>query len=146
MTPKQRIQNHDSQEYMAKKKAEIDLSVKIKKHRERLGLSQRELAEKMGVLQPTITRMESGESGIHSTTLKKFCDVVGLEIDFVPREKTKEDLLFEKGFVFNPYTPKQGMYVNYKLSKIMPVSLLCVLSLRQLQKWIDGELELGAIN
>ena len=75
--------------YMKKRQAEIDLSVKIKMHRERLGFSQRELAEKMGVPQPTITRMESGESGISSTTLEKFCEVTGLEIEFVPDTKEK---------------------------------------------------------
>jgi transcriptional regulator with XRE-family HTH domain len=79
------LQNPEAKAYISKRHAEIDLSVKIKKHRERLGLSQRELAEKMGVPQPTITRMESGESGINSTTLEKFCEVTGLEIDFIPK-------------------------------------------------------------
>jgi len=92
-TAKERIIEHlnspDAKIYISKRKAEIDLSVKIKMHRERLGLSQRELAEKMGVPQPTITRMESGESGINSTTLEKFCEVTGLEIDFVPDTKER---------------------------------------------------------
>jgi len=92
-TAKERILEHlnnpDAKAYISKRKAEIDLSVKIKMHRERLGLSQRELAEKMGVPQPTITRMESGESGINSTTLEKFCEVTGLEIDFVPDAKER---------------------------------------------------------
>lgn len=92
-TAKERILEHlqapEAKAYISKRHAEIDLSVKIKKHRERLGLSQRELAEKMGVPQPTITRMESGESGINSNTLEKFCEVTGLEIDFIPDTKER---------------------------------------------------------
>lgn len=92
-TAKERILEHlntpEAKAYMSRRQAEIDLSVKIKMHRERLGLSQRELAQKMGVPQPTIARMESGESGINSTTLEKFCEVTGLEIDFVPDSKER---------------------------------------------------------
>ncbi|MEI6728963.1 MAG: helix-turn-helix domain-containing protein [bacterium] len=78
------LQDPEAKAYISKRQAEIDLAVKIKMHRERLGLSQRELAEKMGVPQPTITRMESGDSGINTSTLEKFCQVTGLEIDLVP--------------------------------------------------------------
>ena len=75
-TAKERILEHlkdpEAKDYILRRRAEIDLAVKIKMHRERLGLTQRQLAEKMGVPQPTITRMESGESGINSGTLEKF--------------------------------------------------------------------------
>lgn len=92
-TTKQQIQEYlkdpEVQGYMSKRQSEIDLAVKIKRHRERLGLTQRELAKRMGVPQPTIVRMESGETGISSTTLEKFCLVAGLELDFIPANTDK---------------------------------------------------------
>jgi uncharacterized phage-associated protein/DNA-binding XRE family transcriptional regulator len=83
------ISDDQSQAYMAKRQSEIDLAIKIKRHRERLGLTQRQLAEKMGVPQPTIVRMESGEAGISSTTLEKFCLVAGLELNFTSANTDK---------------------------------------------------------
>ncbi len=91
-TTKQQIADENSQIYLTKRQAEIDLSVKIKMHRERLGLTQRQIAEKMGVPQPTITRMESGEGGINTNTLEKFCLVAGLELGFTPANTDKNPI------------------------------------------------------
>ena len=70
-------------------KPEFDLLREMLKARTDAGLSQAEVAERMGTKPPSITRLESSlTSGRHSpsiATLKKYADAVGchLEIKFV---------------------------------------------------------------
>lgn len=70
------------QEYYKKNHLALDLSVKIKLHREKLRMSQARLAEKMGVPQPTVARLESGETGFSTSMLQRFCMATGLRLDF----------------------------------------------------------------
>ena len=79
----------------------------IKTYRESNNLSQRSLAEKMGVPTSTISRIEIGETGITSTILGRFCDVSGQVISFNVRD---EDLL-EVFSVCN--------YIIYSLNKML---------------------------
>lgn len=70
-------------------KPEFDLLREMLKARTDAGLSQAEVAERMGTKPPSITRLESSlTNGRHSpsiATLKKYADAVGchLEIKFV---------------------------------------------------------------
>ena len=50
--------------------------------RMRAGLSQKEIAEKLGILQPTYSRLESGEgnTGLHATGL---ADLYGVSTDVI---------------------------------------------------------------
>jgi len=124
-TSKERILDHlkdpETKSYMAKRGAEIDLAVKIKMHRERLGLTQRQLAEKMGVPQPTITRMESGEGGINTGTLEKFCLVAGLELGFTTANKDKNPIEVAEYVLLRCYDILNEKYdiTILKLLKIM---------------------------
>jgi uncharacterized phage-associated protein/DNA-binding Xre family transcriptional regulator len=68
---------------IAKRTEEIEVALKIKKLRLELGLTQLELAEKMGVTQTVISRIESLEGGITTGTIAKFCKATGLELDFI---------------------------------------------------------------
>jgi uncharacterized phage-associated protein/DNA-binding Xre family transcriptional regulator len=68
---------------IAKRTEEIEVALKIKKHRLELGLTQLQLAEKMGVTQTVISRIESLDGGITTGTIAKFCKATGLELDFI---------------------------------------------------------------
>ena len=72
-----------------------DLSVRVKKAREAKGLSQSQLAERMGTQQSVIARLEAG--GITPTlpTLKRVADALGtkLTVGFdEPRKATKRQV------------------------------------------------------
>lgn len=55
------------------------------------GLSQRELAERAGVPQPTIARIEAGKQVPRADTLARILDAAGFSIDVVPKRGRGED-------------------------------------------------------
>src|ERR1700722_1440629 len=57
--------------------------------RNRAGLTQHELARKMGTAQPVVARLESGRSRPSMRTLERLADATGsrLLISFAPRSK-----------------------------------------------------------
>jgi transcriptional regulator with XRE-family HTH domain len=59
--------------------------------RNRAGLTQRELARKMGTTQPVVARLESGRSRPSMRTLEKLADATGsrLVVSFAPRAAKK---------------------------------------------------------
>lgn len=58
----------------------FELGARVKTERERLGLTQSELAEKMGTTQPTIARLEAGGVTPSLDTLHRAADALGLEL------------------------------------------------------------------
>ena len=54
---------------------------KIQAHRERLGLTQTELAKKLGVSQPAIAYWENGVRTPNVYVLKKMAEIFGCPID-----------------------------------------------------------------
>ena len=62
----------------------MTLPQQIKNTREKLGLSQRDLAKKMGVPQSTVVRIESGEMNISQATIEKFCEATNSLIAIIP--------------------------------------------------------------
>lgn len=58
----------------------FQLGARIRAERERLGLTQSELAEKMGTTQPTIARLEAGGVTPSLDTLHRAADALGLEL------------------------------------------------------------------
>lgn len=63
------------------------LGARVRAERERLGLTQTELAEKMGTTQPTIARLEAGGVTPSLDTLHRAADALELElvVDFRQR-------------------------------------------------------------
>lgn len=57
----------------------------VRRARRKAGLSQRELAERTGIAQPTIARIESGAASPRSTTLLRLLDACGYELELIPR-------------------------------------------------------------
>jgi ribosome-binding protein aMBF1 (putative translation factor) len=56
------------------------LGARIRAERERMGLTQTELAERMGTTQPTIARLEAGGVTPSLNTLQRTADALGLEL------------------------------------------------------------------
>lgn len=58
----------------------FDLGARVRAERERLGLTQTELAERMETTQPTIARLEAGGVTPSLDTLHRAADALGLEL------------------------------------------------------------------
>lgn len=59
----------------------------IRRARKKLGLSQKELGDKAGLRQGTISGIESGASSTRLETLLAVLSAVGLEFQIAPRSK-----------------------------------------------------------
>lgn len=57
------------------------LAVKIRKLREKAGLTQTELAQRMGSTQPAIARLEAGGGNPNLETLNKIATAIGYELN-----------------------------------------------------------------
>jgi transcriptional regulator with XRE-family HTH domain len=62
-------------------KLEIDVAKQIISLRKTLGLSQKELAEKLNTKQSAISRIEKGEQNISIGLLEKIADALGVEVN-----------------------------------------------------------------
>jgi transcriptional regulator with XRE-family HTH domain len=62
-------------------KLEIEVAKQIIALRKTLGLSQKELAEKLNTKQSAISRIEKGEQNISIGLLEKIADVLGVEVN-----------------------------------------------------------------
>lgn len=111
----------------------------MKEHREKNGLSQRELAELMEMPQSTITRIESGESGINSNTLAKFLKVIGLVVEFKPYdEEGKQKVLDVCNYVIlkcKEILNNKGELGDYDVTNMKLNKLLYFIQLESLRKF-----------
>lgn len=65
----------------------VDLLVEV---RQAAGFTQLELAKHLGVLQPSISKMERGERRVDVAELKLVCDVLGLALtEFVAQYESR---------------------------------------------------------
>jgi len=53
----------------------------VRAWREYLGLTQKEVAEKMGITQSALSQMESGEKKLRKATMEKLAAALGLGVD-----------------------------------------------------------------
>jgi ribosome-binding protein aMBF1 (putative translation factor) len=58
----------------------FELGSRVRSERERHGLTQVELAERMGTTQPTVARLEAGGVTPSLDTLHRIADALGLEL------------------------------------------------------------------
>ena len=64
----------------------MELQEIMKSRREKLSLSQRDLAEMAGVSLATIKDIERGKGNPSLTTIQKILEILGLEIDYRIRQ------------------------------------------------------------
>lgn len=65
----------------------VQLGAALRRRRKALGLSQSELADRIGVRQATISRLESGGGDARVSTLMDAAAALGLELSFNPRDR-----------------------------------------------------------
>ena len=56
----------------------------LKEERRRLGFTQQQMADRLGMKKSFLSRIENGKSDIQLSTLMKVLDGLGLQIQFVP--------------------------------------------------------------
>ncbi len=84
---KEELKDPEFRKYFEEERQALELAIKIARLREKMGLSQHDLAELMNTSQQAISRLESGEyEGFTFKTLKKIAEVTGtmLKIEFKP--------------------------------------------------------------
>lgn len=59
----------------------------IRRARKKLGITQKELGEKVGIWQVTVSLIENGESGARIDTLLSILAALDLEFQIVPRSR-----------------------------------------------------------
>ena len=66
---------------MSKKKADkLDIAANLRKFRTARGMTTSVLAEKVGVSQPQVSRLENGQQGFRSSTADKLAKAVGVPV------------------------------------------------------------------
>jgi predicted transcriptional regulator len=58
------------------------LSVKLVERRHAVGLSQTEVAARMGTSQSAVARLEAGEADVRLSTLERYAAAVGFQLDW----------------------------------------------------------------
>lgn len=59
-----------------------ELVRQLVRQREALGLSQRDIATRMGTSQPAVARLESGEVDARGSTIERFAAAVGRRLEY----------------------------------------------------------------
>ena len=64
----------------------------IKSRRQNIGMTQKQLAEKVGVTDVTISRWESGQREPIASDFLRLCEVLGMELEwFIGKENEDND-------------------------------------------------------
>ncbi|WP_107705983.1 helix-turn-helix domain-containing protein [Nocardioides allogilvus] len=69
----------------------VSSGARIESVRERLGMSQRALARKAGLSQPTLSRIESGERTPKMSEIILLADVLGCSVSEIPEHSAVRD-------------------------------------------------------
>ncbi len=71
---------------MEKKDFDIKLGSVLKKHREKQGLYQSDVAKKLGVTSMAVSYWETGQRSMYAFQLRDYCHLLGLTTDEVFEE------------------------------------------------------------
>ena len=66
-----------------------DLSAELTSRRLSVGLSQTEVASRMGTSQSAVARLEAGESDVRLSTLERYAAAVGMTLDWQLGERDR---------------------------------------------------------
>ena len=70
---------------------------KIRKLRDDIGISQQELADRLGVLRPTISQMENGERKIFADELIKLSEILNTSVSYLIGLESQPEILLQEG-------------------------------------------------
>jgi transcriptional regulator with XRE-family HTH domain len=68
----------------------------LRRAREKAGITQRELAERLGCTQPAISQVEAGGASLSVATLQRFADALGCDLQLT---------IVSRGVAFNQGVP-----------------------------------------
>ena len=94
------------------------IGTKLKELRNSRGLKQSELSELVGLSRPAISNIESGKRSLTLSTLKRFCEVYGIDISYFGidtssyNEATDLTLRIESLFHDLPEPEKDELYLK----------------------------------
>lgn len=88
------LQDHEFREYYEKAYYKFKIADEIAKAREMAGLTQKELAEKMGTTPQVVYRLENGSNQSYTfKILQKIAAATGTELDIQFRSKQTRDVV-----------------------------------------------------
>jgi transcriptional regulator with XRE-family HTH domain len=69
---------------------------RIKTLREEIGISQQDLAERLGVLRPTVSQMENGERKIFADELIKLSEILNTSVSYLIGLESRPEIILQK--------------------------------------------------
>ncbi len=108
-----------------KKQLNVQLGVRLQTARERVGYTQEQLSELIGVTPNHLSAIERGASGISLEALQKICPVLGVSADFILfGEQAGEDelLAMAKQLTRVPQSKRGG--VKKALSALLELAVI----------------------
>ena len=110
---------NEEEEYFELQEQISDLLVAIIGRRIDLKISQRELAQKCGIKQPMIARIERMDATPRIDTLIKICNSLGLKIKVEIDSKSKNNPSDDNSIIYNGKEYKQeSYYLNEEVQKL----------------------------
>lgn len=94
----------------------------LKQYRNRLNYTQAEMAEKLGISEKYVSRVETGIGGISKETLAKYINLLGISPNLIYKE-----------FVTHPKVKKE-IEVSEKLSELSTDKLEIILEMAKMLK------------
>ena len=94
----------------------------LKQYRNKMDYTQADMAEKLGISEKYVSRVETGIGGISKETLAKYINILGITPN-----------LFYKDFVTNPIVKKE-IEVSETLAELSPEKLEVVLEMAKMIK------------
>lgn len=82
---------------------------RIRESRERIGISQQDLADRLGVLRPTISQMENGERKIFADELIKLSEILNTSVSYLIALEDQPEIFLQEGV---ETMPKSEMRIN----------------------------------
>ena len=68
---------------MNKNNYDLDIGYRIRKSRQRIGMSMKELGKRVGMSESNISRYEKGELSLGLNKVKDFADVLGVTSEYI---------------------------------------------------------------
>ena len=96
----EKLKNPEFKRFYEEESKRMNIAIKIVQAREAAGLTQKELAARMGTTLQVISQLESGNCSYTLKTLEKVATAIGahLKIDFVPLSKPPAAIGFISDF------------------------------------------------
>lgn len=94
----------------------------LKQYRNKIGYTQAEMSEKLGISEKYVSRVETGIGGISKETLAKYMNILGISPNLIYKE-----------FINNPRVKKE-IEVSEKLSELSTDKLEIILEMAKMLK------------